>query len=141
MTEPNLEPTPRGWLDKVCDSGAFSILAAMVILLFALEPLSDRVGYWPALAIIISAGIAFAILISLPFVRRQKQRAGLDAEQGLFACIDNGRKRTIADVPSGTHRPKLVVTSRPPTSSGTLPAVPGGTSMKPRLSGFLGELR
>jgi hypothetical protein len=27
-----------------------------------------------------------AILVSLPFVRRQKQRAALDAEQGLFEC-------------------------------------------------------
>jgi hypothetical protein len=89
MREPNLEPTPRGWLDKVYDSGALSIMSAMVILWFALDPLSDVVGYWPALAIAIPAGIALAMLISLPFIRRQKKRAALDAEHGLFECADS----------------------------------------------------
>jgi hypothetical protein len=95
MSEPNLEPTPRGWIEKACASSFLTILPPALVLAMALNPLSDEVGYWPALAILVPAGIAFSIVISLPLIPIQRQRAALDAQRGIFECAHRERGSSL----------------------------------------------
>jgi hypothetical protein len=86
MSEPKLEPVPRGWLEKAYDANILTTLPVVLLILVVLDPLNDQMGYWPTLAIIIVASAALAVLVSLPVLPIKKRRAALDAELGVFEC-------------------------------------------------------
>lgn len=94
MSELNLNPTPRGWLEKAYDSNVLFMLP-LGVLVAAQGPLSEKVGYWPAVAISILFSAALSILISLPVVPLRRRRAALDAEKGLFECAHRERGSSL----------------------------------------------
>lgn len=85
MIEQNLEPTPRGWIEKAYDANVFTMLT-VALLVLVLYPLNDRVGYWLSLVIIALAVAAISVLVALPFIPIKKRRAARDAQLGLFEC-------------------------------------------------------
>ncbi|MET3923198.1 hypothetical protein ABIB26_004159 [Arthrobacter sp. UYEF20] len=85
MREPDLEPTPRSRLERAYD--AFGSLPLIVLAGVLFVPLQAVLGWWPTLAIMITAGIVLITAIQLIVIAPlQKKRAAQDAERGLFEC-------------------------------------------------------
>lgn len=61
--EANLEPAPRGWVEKVYELGSLHVLSAAVVLLAEFHPLSAILGQGPALALLVPATISLTALI------------------------------------------------------------------------------
>ena len=61
MREPDLEPTPRSRLERAYD--AFGSLPLVVLAGVLFVPLQAVLGWWPTLAIMITAGIVLITAI------------------------------------------------------------------------------
>lgn len=85
MRQQDLSPAPRARLEKLQDAGVDSLLLT-AILLSAFLPLQESIGFWPALAVLVPAGLLAIVLVNLLLRPLKTKRIALDAEQGLFEC-------------------------------------------------------
>jgi hypothetical protein len=85
VIEQNLEPTPRGWIEKAHDTNIFTMLTVAVLVL-VLYPLTDKVGFWLSLAITAVAVAVISVLVALPVIPLRRRRVARDADRGLFEC-------------------------------------------------------
>lgn len=85
MSEPNLNITPRGWLEKADDANVgVMLIVVLVVLMF--DPLQERAGFWPSLVLLALSGIALIAITTMSVVPLKRRRAQLDAEKGIFEC-------------------------------------------------------
>ena len=90
MQQQDLNPAPRGWLEKANDSGA-GMIFFMPAFLGVFLPLKDAIGDWPAAAVAILAGLALQTVLALLIAPTTRKRVALDAEQGIFECAHRER--------------------------------------------------
>ncbi|MFJ5695957.1 hypothetical protein ACIP9X_19185 [Arthrobacter sp. NPDC093125] len=67
MIEQNLEPTPRGWIEKAYDANVFTLLT-VALLVSVLYPLNDRMGFWLSVVIMALAVAAVTVLVARPVI-------------------------------------------------------------------------
>ena len=93
MRESNLNPAPREWLEKACDSNIVFFLPAM-ILLVTFQSLLEGWEFRASLAALVLAVHALPPILTLvlkPFVvPLKRRRVALDAERGIFECGHRG---------------------------------------------------
>jgi hypothetical protein len=85
VIEQNLEPTPRGWIERAYDANVFTMLT-VALLVLVLYPLNDKVGFWLSLVITALAVAAISVLVALPVIPLRRKRVAQDAGRGLFEC-------------------------------------------------------
>jgi hypothetical protein len=94
MQQQDLNPAPRGWLEKASD---FSVGMVLFIPVFlgVFFPLKDAIGDWPAAAIAVLAGLALQTVLALLIAPATRKRVALDAEQGIFECAHRERGSSL----------------------------------------------
>jgi hypothetical protein len=86
MNKPTIEPTPRSRLEKVSDSSILSFLPSLLVIMTAMNPLMQELGFWPGLAVTIAISAILTIILTLPLIPAKKRRVAMDADQGIFEC-------------------------------------------------------
>jgi hypothetical protein len=87
MNELTLKPTPRSLVEKVYDANVPLFLAVVLLMPLVLGPLTDALGYWPAVGIGAILIAVVSVILSLPVIPLRRRRVGRDAEQGIFECV------------------------------------------------------
>lgn len=85
MGAPNLDITRRGWVEKADDLSVGTALIVLLVLLM-FDALQDKVGFWPALVIVILIGLALMVITTMSIVPLKRRRAEQDARKGIFQC-------------------------------------------------------
>jgi hypothetical protein len=91
--ERNLNPSPRGWLEKAYDAN-IGIMPPIFIFIVAFSPLREILGFWAALAIVVLSGIASLVILRQLVAPVRKRRKAFDAGQGLFECALREKEST-----------------------------------------------
>jgi hypothetical protein len=86
MNELTLKPTPRGLVEKIFDWNIVTYLSIGLLMPLVLGPLTDVVGYWPAVGFGAILFAVVSVILSLPIIPLRKRRVARDAEQGIFEC-------------------------------------------------------
>ncbi|GAA3310406.1 hypothetical protein [Arthrobacter ramosus] len=102
--EQNLNPAPRGRLEKAYESN-IGILPAIVIFVVGFFPLRQVLGFWAAIAIVFLLGIASMRIIGLLVAPSIRRRTALDADQGLFEC--QLREKDSKSAPGSDRSPQV----------------------------------
>jgi hypothetical protein len=91
MNEPTLKPAPRGLIEKIFDWNIVTCLSIGLLMPLVLGPLTDAVGYWPAVGIGAIIIAVVSVILSLPVIPLKRRRVARDAEQGIFECAHRER--------------------------------------------------
>jgi hypothetical protein len=86
MNELTLQPTPRSRVEKVYDANIVSYLSIMLVVPLIVGPLTDALGYWPAIGIGVALGLVVTVILTLPVIPVKRRRVARDAQQGIFEC-------------------------------------------------------
>ncbi|MFC9352038.1 hypothetical protein [Arthrobacter sp. NPDC057013] len=86
MNEPELEPTPRGRIEKILDPNFLAILPPVVVVAAGMNSWMKDFGFWLGLTVTIAASLALTIILTMPLLAAKKRRIALDAERGIFEC-------------------------------------------------------
>ncbi|UKA77322.1 hypothetical protein [Arthrobacter sp. FW306-07-I] len=94
MQQQDLNPAPRGWLEKANDSsiGMFLFIPLFLGVFFSLK---DAIGDWAAAAIAVLASLALQTVLALLIAPATRKRVALDAEQGIFECAHRERASSL----------------------------------------------
>lgn len=82
MRESNLEPAPRGRLEKAYDNVGY-LLPMFGVMAY---PLIEAVGFWPSIALFVVASATVTLIVLRLVTPLRRRRSSLDAEQGIFEC-------------------------------------------------------
>ncbi|MDQ0850675.1 hypothetical protein QFZ65_002613 [Arthrobacter sp. B3I9] len=91
MNELTPQPTPRSLVEKIVDWNIVTYVSIVLLMPLVVGPLTDAVGYWPAVGIGIIAISVVSVILSLPVIPLRRRRVARDAEQGIFECAHRER--------------------------------------------------
>lgn len=75
MNEPELEPTPRGRIEKILDPNFLAILPPVVVVAAGMNSWMKDFGFWLGLTVTIAASLALTIILTKCLYLRPKSGA------------------------------------------------------------------
>lgn len=86
MSGSELEPTPRGRIEKILDPNILAYLPPVLVVAAGMNSWMKEFGFGLGLAVTVAVSLALTIILSVPFLAAKKRRIALDAERGIFEC-------------------------------------------------------